>query len=257
MDPAAFTAAIKAYEQGCPIATFQVDDFKLRYITPNSMCAWRVQTLHTKEPYTVAWLVGMPKGAVYLDVGANVGMYAIFAGVIRKAKVYAFEPEAQNFALLCRNLELNGLEAGAWCAALSDVAKFDRLYLSGNQVGGSCHSFGENVDPFLKPSGARFAQGCYATTVDTMVADGAMEVPAYIKIDVDGFEHKVIQGAAETLKNPLVQSLLIEINPHLAEHRWIIDHLASLGFAHDPEQFAGAVRTDGYFKGVGEYVFRR
>ena len=45
-----------------------------------------------------------------------------------------------------------------------------------------------------------------------------MPVPANIKIDVDGFEHKVVAGARETLTDRTVQSLLIEINPKLAEH---------------------------------------
>jgi len=257
MDVTEFKAAVEGYEQSNLIATYQVGQQVLRYHTPNTVCFQRVQTLASKEPDTIAWLNGMPEGTVYLDVGANVGMYAVYAGVARQARVYAFEPEAQNYALLCRNLALNELTAGAWCAALSDEVKFDRIYLSTVQAGGSCHSFGENVDPYLKPSGARFAQGSYATTIDAMIAGGVMDVPGYIKIDVDGFEHKVIKGAAATLQNPTVCSLLIEINPHLAEHRWIVDHLAQVGFAHDPEQFAGAARKDGYFKGVGEYVFRR
>ena len=257
MEPAEIDAVVKAYAESCPVATLQVGSQILRYLTPNLTCLARAQTLATKEPHTIAWLNSMPEGSVYLDVGANVGMYAVYAGVARKARVYAFEPEAQNYALLCLNLSLNALMAGAWCAALSDEARFDRLYLSTLMAGGSCHSFGENVDPYLKPSGARFAQGSYATTIDAMVEGGAIEVPGYIKIDVDGFEHKVIKGAAVTLKNPAVRSLLIEINPHLEEHRWIIDHLSVLGFAYDPNQFAGAARKGGFFKGVGEYVFRR
>ena len=84
-----------------------------------------------------------------------------------------------------------------------------------------------------------------------------MPVPNHIKLDVDGFEHKVIDGAVETLKKPEVRSLIIEINPHLPEHRAIIDHLAEFGFGYDPAQVAKAARTEGAFTGVGEYVFRR
>ena len=38
------------------------------------------------------------------DVGANVGMYTVFAAPTRGARVFAFEPEAQNYAMLNRNI---------------------------------------------------------------------------------------------------------------------------------------------------------
>ncbi len=259
MDNADFAKAVEAYENSNPVAAVQVGDKVLRYLTPNRICLTRVQTLATKEPDTIDWLDGMPYNTVMLDVGANVGMYSIYAGVVRRAKVYAFEPEAQNYAVLCRNLVLNDLTArsAAWCAALSDENKFDRIYISASDVGGSCHSFAEPVNAHLKPHTFPFAQGCYAATIDKLVGNGTLEVPGYIKIDVDGFEHKVIRGAAKTLQNPAVRSLLIEINSHLPEHLWIIDFLASLGFKHDPAQFQGAQRKQGFFEGVGEYVFSR
>ena len=259
MDNSDFAAAVETYENSNPVAALQVGDKVLRYLTPNKMCLWRVQTLATKEPDTIAWLDEMPPGSLLLDVGANVGMYSIYAGVVRGARVFAFEPEAQNYAVLCRNITLNGLadRAIAWCAALSDESKFDRIYLSAADVGGSCHSFGESVNVHLKPQAVTLTQGCYATTIDQLIAAGAMDVPAYIKIDVDGFEHKVIKGAAATLRNPAVRSLLIEINRHLPEHMAIVVFLASLGFKHDPQQFQGAQRKDGVFEGFGEYVFRR
>ena len=57
------------------------------------------------------------------------------------------EPEAQNYALLNRNMVLNGLNAQvkAYCLALSDQG-YSELHLSSQQVGGSCHSLGERVD---------------------------------------------------------------------------------------------------------------
>ncbi len=259
METGDFNNSVIEYENTNPSVRLSAGDHALHYLTPNRVCLHRVLTLMTKEPDTIIWLDSMPEGCVFLDVGANVGMYSVYAGVLRKANVYAFEPEAQNYALLCRNLVLNGLnaQAVAWCAALSDAMSFERIYLSDSITGGSCHSFGESVDAYLKPYDAPLSQGCYATTIDHLVNSGTMEVPTYIKIDVDGFEHKVIHGAAETLRNPAVRSLLIEINSHLPEHMAIVETLAALGFQHDPHQFEGAQRKEGLFKGVGEYVFRR
>jgi FkbM family methyltransferase len=250
---------IQEYEKLNPFAALEHQGRKLVYLIPNSMCLMRAETLFTKEPSTIGWLDSIPTGAVYLDVGANVGMYVVYAGVIRQARVFAFEPEAQNYALLQRNIQANrlGTLAIAWCAALSDTEAFDRIHLSQFLTGGSCHSFGEALDPYLKERKPAFVQGCYATTIDKLVQTGVMPVPHYIKIDVDGFEHKVIKGAADTLQDPAVASLLIEINPALPEHRWIIEYLNGMGFRHDEKQVAEAERKEGYFKGVAEYVFRR
>lgn len=251
---------IEQYEKLNPFVALEHQGRKLVYLIPNSLCLARAETLFTKEPSTIGWLDSIPADAAYLDVGANIGMYAIYVGVVRQARVFAFEPEAQNYALLQRNILANrlGNRAIGWCAALSDAEGFDRIHLGELMVGGSSHSYGEDVDSFLlERKQSTFAQGSYATTIDRLVQSGALPVPNFIKVDVDGFEHKVIKGAATTLDNPAVTSLLIEINPALADHRWILDDLKQRGFRYEPQQVAEAERKEGYFKGVAEYVFRR
>jgi FkbM family methyltransferase len=251
--------AVKKYDAGMPAIAIPYKGRKLRYALPGKTPLWRVQTLFTKEPSTIEWLEAIEPGAVLLDVGANVGMYTVFAAVMRDAQVFAFEPESQNYALLCRNLVINNLSdrVTAFCCALSDEAKFSTIHLSDFTIGGSCHSFDASVDFKLEQRKSPFVQGCFSARVDQLVADGLLPVPNHIKIDVDGFEHKVIAGAAETLRHPEVRSLIIEINPHLAAHRQIIDDLVRLGFHFNPAQVAHAARTEGAFTGVGEYVFRR
>lgn len=251
--------AVKRYDAGMPVIGIPYKGKKLRYALPGKTPLWRVQTLFTKEPSTIEWLESIEMGGTLLDVGANVGMYTVFAAVIRDARVFAFEPESQNYALLCRNIVSNSLSerVTAFCCALSDEAKFSTIHLSDFTIGGSCHSFDESVDFKLEQRKSPFIQGCFSARIDQLIADGVMPVPSHIKLDVDGFEHKVIAGAAETLRNPAVKSLIIEINPHLAEHRGILDHLSELGFSYDPVQVARAARTEGAFTGVGEYVFRR
>ena len=250
---------VDAHEKVVPVAEARLGPHVLRYHVPNRTCLTRVQTLLSKEPDTITWLSSIPEGSVLLDVGANVGTYSIFASVVRGARVFAFEPEAQNFAVLCRNIIANNLSGrvDAWCAAVSDKTGFDHIYLSDLTIGGSCHSFGEQVNFRLRPSPSRFSQGSYATTIDALVQEGTIEVPGYIKIDVDGFDHKVIHGGLTTLRNPRVQSVIVELNTNLAEHRDVVGLMSSLGFTSDPEQVVRAQRKDGPFKGIGEHVFRR
>ncbi len=244
---------------GAELARVDVDGREARFEVSNDKARWRVQTLFTKEPITIEWLRAIPRGAVLYDIGANVGMYTVFAALAREARVLAFEPESQNYALLNRNIALNALESrvAAYCAAVSDASQADRLYLSEFEAGTSCHSFGEQVGHDLKPRRAAFTQGCLSIALDEWIADGRLPAPQYVKVDVDGFEHKALRGMAHTLRNALVRSLLVELNPTLAEHLALRDWLGTLGFRWDPAQVARAARTEGPFAGVAEHVFER
>jgi FkbM family methyltransferase len=247
------------YETVQPTTEVECEGRRLVFCTPNRMTAWRAQSLFQKEPDTVRWILGFESGARFLDVGANVGVYSILAGVARRARVAAFEPESQNYALLNQNIHANALAASvvAYCASLSDRAGASRLYLSQFEAGVSCHSLGEEVGFDLAPRRAAFAQGTFGYRIDDLVADGTLEVPQHIKIDVDGFEHKVVAGARATLARPEVRSVLIEINHNLEEHLDLVDEMGALGFRHDPAQVARAERKSGAFKGQAEYVFSR
>jgi FkbM family methyltransferase len=242
-----------------PFVSVMIEGKPARFFAPNDMTRWRAESLYTKEPATIEWLRSMPLGSVFLDVGANVGMYTVFAAVAREASVFAVEPESQNYAALNLNIQLNGLDRRvlAFCAGFSDRAGLEPLYLAATHAGASCHSLGEEVGFDLKPRPAAFRQGAVAVRCDDLVAAGQLPVPAYVKIDVDGFEHKVIRGMARTLKDGRVSSLLVELNPHLPEHLESRADLEALGFRWDPAQVRASTRTSGPFEGVAEHVFRR
>lgn len=235
------------------------DGVELAFTVVNRQTAWRAQSLMTKEPGTIAWIEGFAPGQTLVDVGANVGMYSLCAARFRGVKVYAFEPESQNYAILNQNIHRNGLQdqVTAYCVALSDGTRYDSLYLSEFVIGGSCHTFGQRTGPNGQPMAPAFRQGCFATTLDAMVGEGVVPVPDHIKIDVDGIEPKVIAGARETLSDKRVKSVLIEINSLLEEHWDVIDVMLGLGFDYSQEEADQARRTDGPFAGTGNYVFRR
>lgn len=245
--------------RGGDVVRVQLDGIDADFFAPNEMTRWRAETLYAKEPVTIEWLRALPKGAVLFDIGANVGMYSIFAALAREAKVVAFEPESQNFAILNRNIALNRMDQRiqAYCIALSDRTGPDRLYLSEQHPGMSCHSLGAEVGHDLKPRPAAFVQGAFAVRLDDWIGAGALPVPGFVKIDVDGFEHRVLRGMAQTLRDSRVASLLIELNPHIPEHVEARDWLEGLGFRWDPAQVASSARATGPFEGVAEHVFRR
>ncbi len=251
--------AAQPQHQGFPARTVEFRGARMAFATPNPQTAWRVDTLFTKEPDTIEWIDGFGASDTLVDIGANVGMYTVFAAKARGARVFAFEPESQNYAILNQNILLNGVDhlVQAYCIALSDRTGLDKLYLSDFDAGGSCHSYGAPLDFNNRPRGAQFAQGCYATTLDALVAARLIPAPTHIKIDVDGLEHSVVAGARETLRDPGVKSVLIEVNTNLDEHWDIVDLMVGEGFDYSQAQVERAQRREGTFKGVGNYVFRR
>jgi FkbM family methyltransferase len=224
----------------------------LLYAIANDHTAWRVKTIYSKEPDTIAWIDSMSPGETFVDVGANMGIYTIYAAK-RGLAVYAFEPEAQNYALLCRSIMVNEMEVPAYCVALSDEWNADWLYLSGFLPGGSCHTAGADLNHRLekrdRPVGP-LKQGCLSVPLDNfdIKADHA-------KIDVDGLEHRVLSGGIRTFTN--CKSVLIEINQALSEHQQLIHIMEDLGFRRDMAQVHAATRTEGTFKGCGNQIFRR
>jgi FkbM family methyltransferase len=230
------------------------DETEVRFHTPNAQTHWRATTLFTKEPATIEWIDSFQPGEVLYDIGANVGGYTVWAAERRGVTVHAFEPESGNYALLCRNIDLNKSNATAWCVAVTDVAGFAALHLSSREPGSGCNTYGESVGPDLKPR-ASLSQGCVGHSLDILALMNSQ--PDHIKIDVDGMEHKVIAGAKRLLAAGTVKSLLVEVNPNLEEHQEMLRVLEAHGYTYDEAQRQRAMRTEGPFKGCAEVVFRK
>jgi len=228
------------------------------FYVPNRHCEWRVNTMYTKEPDTVAWIRGMQPGETFYDVGANIGLYTLLA-VRQGLKVFAFEPEAQNFSILVRNLTLNLVpkaNAIAFPFCISDQERVDTLRLSALNAGGSCHAFGSNKNYKMQEKEWAYEQGTVGFSLDALVMDCKMPQPDHIKIDVDGFDDKVLAGARETLKN--VKSVLVEMDSANADHMGWVDRLRNeYGFVTDDAQIAAARRAEGPFTGIGNIIFTR
>lgn len=250
---------LEEYEKLDPIAQVDWEGKRIVFATPNRFTYWRVETLPSKEPDTLAWIAGFGPGDILLDVGANVGMYTIWAAATRGTAVFAFEPESQNFALLNRNIRLNRLDdlVRAYAIALSDEGGFGPLHLSKFGAGESCHAFGDKLNFRLEPLDSTFTQGCFAATIDGVIASGEIPVPSHIKIDVDGIEHKVLAGATKTLADPGLRSVLVELNTNLDPHRRVMGMMRDAGFQFSAGEAEAAIRRDGPFKGVGNHIFRR
>jgi FkbM family methyltransferase len=218
-------------------AELNLDGRIVRYAVSTPECRWRVETLFTKEPGTIDWLESFRPGEALVDVGANVGMYSVYAGAVCGARVYAFEPESQNYAELCRNIFLNGAHGAitAYCAALGErPVEVSRLLLNRFGAGLSFHDFSEPSRGYDPQS--RLAQGCIAFSLDHLIETGAVPCPAHVKIDVDGHEQRVIRGMAQLLESKRIRTLLLECDASLPATSGIVAWLRQLGWQVNPDQ---------------------
>jgi len=225
------------YQALNPVRIIDRDGVRIVFCTPSRTTMWRVVDFFSNEPDTLTWISSFAPGDVFFDVGANMGGYSLWAAKKAAARVYAFEPESQNYAVLNKNILKNKADdlINAYCIALSDQNKISKLYLCGFMAGDSCHAFDEALntqDVFsakLEQFEPTLRQGCISFTIDELVASG-LPVPRHIKIDVDGFEDRVIKGAMKTLEKRETASLLIETNQNLQAHREMVQYLGSIGF---------------------------
>jgi FkbM family methyltransferase len=187
-----------------------------------------------KEPDTIKWIETFIKpGETVFDVGANVGNYSLIIAhhLAQKVSVFAFEPAWFNFTQLNRNVALNGFESCVFpvCAALSSADGLNWLYYSTLEYGSSMHSLDKAVRLKNQPFTPKARQPVAAFTLDRAV-DLLNAVPNHIKIDVDGIENEIVKGAATTLANTAVKSVLIELSSDDPEDKKTIDTLVESGF---------------------------
>jgi FkbM family methyltransferase len=158
------------------------------------------------EPLQPFFLLALAERAgcqTFIDVGANIGAYSLFATLVPSvSRVVAFEADPTTLAELRQNVSLNSLEdrVDVHGNAVSDGIKtvaFGKVgYLSGANsiVSTSIH----------EPATFRESQTVETTTLDHVLVDGALG-PLAIKIDVEGHEPAVLEGATSVLReNPVV-----------------------------------------------------
>lgn len=163
-----------------------------------------------EEEETHFFLEWLQPGMAVLDIGANFGYFTLLAAkaVGSTGRVLSFEPEPANFALLTRNIALNGYaHARGFQLALSDHAGSLRLFTDAANLGNPSLS-AKNV-----PASGAFVDVA-TITLDAFLA-GERDLPArfhLLKMDVQGAEALVMAGAKALLERDRPW-LLLEIWP--------------------------------------------
>jgi FkbM family methyltransferase len=156
------------------------------------------------------------RGFSFVDVGANVGLHTVAAGLSRrseKQRFFAFEPEPRSFLLLERNCRSNGLDfVETRQAAVGSREGITKLFVSTTYNQGH-HSLVQHSDE------VRVA-ACPVTTLDAVFLSGAerIEGPVLVKIDVEGTEPDVLAGGMRWLQQKSSLAVICEIFPGLLQH---------------------------------------
>jgi FkbM family methyltransferase len=184
----------------------------LHFVAPNGVNRARVQTFSTKEPETLRWIDEIPQGATLWDIGANVGLYSCYAAKARGCRVIAFEPSVFNLELLARNVFLNGLTDRI---TIVSIPLFERVMestfnMTTTEWGGALSTFAAKHGFDGLELRKVFEFRTVGLSVDECVSQLSLPAPAFIKMDVDGIEHLILRGGAQTLRG--VKSISVEIN---------------------------------------------
>ena len=238
---------------------------KVNFFIPNQLTDWRIETFFTKEPETLEWIDNFEKKdkIIFWDIGANIGLYSIYS-VLRNENVstISFEPSTSNLRVLSRNISINNLENKIKILS-APLSNKENQFLTMNEgdfvEGGALNTFGENYDFAGKLFDSKMKYKILGTTIKNLLDNNILEIPNYIKIDVDGIEHLILEGAGKYLKDKRIKSLSIEINEDFKEqYNKVIEIMDQNEFKllhkkHNDEMFNESEK----FSKVFNYVFIR
>lgn len=178
------------------------------------------------------------KGDTFLDVGANVGYFSLLASRIvgNTGSVISIEPSRNRFEILEQTIARN---------SLSNVKLF-------NLGLGAVSEQKVLPDPLLENySPSFFAEGqgenVRIVTLDELFPQMGVDHIDVLKMDVEGFEPYVLQGARSLLSQKKIKAILCEINEHWIQKAGYSpeefhDKIVSMGFSAC--RLSGSLRND-------------
>jgi len=168
----------------------------------------------------LVWMEAQLCGELFVDVGANVGLYSLLAAELG-ANVIAVEPAAGAFRRLRENIALNGYDIQAERIVLADEPG-EALFTQDRGA----------VNRIVAPGEDESAQPTRVTTLDAVLDN---RTAAGVKVDVEGAEALVLAGAAKALAAKRIRLLQLEWNQRSVamlgqDRRPIEESLRSYGY---------------------------
>ena len=236
---------------------------EIKFFVPNQLLEWRVDTYFSKEPETLEWIDSFQEkdNLIFCDIGANIGLYSIYNSLKHpKSTTIAFEPSSSNLRVLTRNISINNLEKNIKVVSIPLTNKeniFQEMKEGQFIEGGALNSFGEKFDFEGKEFKPTMKYNLLGTTINYFLENSILDIPDYIKIDVDGIEHLILEGGDKFLNDKKVKSLSIEINENFKEqYDKVLNLMNKYGFKlihkkHNDDMFTEQSK----FNKVFNYIF--
>jgi len=182
-------------------------------------------TLHESK-ITKEIVNALNEDSIFYDVGANIGYYTIFASeVCSKGEVHAFEIDPHFIQLTRKSLKANHTTATLNNNAVSNK--------TGDTVGYS-GEFGKTSIDSTTTTGS---QAVDTITIDDYAANNPY--PDVMKIDVEGFERHVLEGAEQVLEEGYPETMFLEVHPPKIQNyggqvQHILNLIESYGYTYIP-----------------------
>jgi FkbM family methyltransferase len=143
----------------------------------------------------------MRRRDTFFDVGSNSGIYSILSAKVLKSMTYSYEPSAECFKRLSKNIELNNLKDKVFPnkIAVGNKKEKRKFTKSLNCIGRFVSESDLNID----------YEDVEVTTLDHEVYSHNTDC-FFIKIDVEGFESEVFKGGKESFKNNNCIAVIVE-----------------------------------------------
>lgn len=246
-----------------------INNIEVNFFSPNYIIKWRINSFYTKEPETLEWIDEFSKKEklIFWDIGANIGLYSIYAALKHtNCEIISFEPSTSNLRVLSRNIYIN---------SLSDKIKIFSNPLQNNQnqnqfltmneydflEGHALNTFGKNINFEGKKFLPKMRYSLFGTSINYLLSNKFVEVPDYIKIDVDGIEHLILEGADKYLDNEKIKSILVEVNENYkVQFESIINLMKKKNFNKIEKrqgESESKLRSDSNFSKTFNYIFKR
>ncbi len=237
---------------------------KINFFVPNQLTRYRVDSFFTKEPETLEWIDNFidNKNIIFWDIGANVGLYSIYAAIkFNNIKVYSFEPSTSNLRVLSRNISINNLYNKIFINQfpLTNTNKGHQLMMESNFAeGGALHSYGKNLNYEGKKLDIKNNYMLFGFSINYLIKNLNFEIPDYLKIDVDGLEHLILEGGNQFLNDEKIKSISIEINENYQEQlNKVKDLMQSFNYKFIKKNQTKFIKISPEYQNSFNYIFSR
>ena len=219
-----FLLYLKEYIESKSYKKITIQNTKIKFFVPNKAVNLRVKRFYSKEPGTLEWIDNFNNdNIIFWDIGSNIGLFSIYASIKhKKIKVYSFEPSTSNLRVLSRNISINNLQEKIIINQFPLTLKHNTYQILKEtrfQEGCASNLFGEDFGFDGNKIYEKNSYKVFGNNINNLIENKILEIPDYIKIDVDGIEHLILEGADKYLNSDKIKSISVELNEDFIDQK--------------------------------------